>query len=119
MESYLTVKDQSEGIYQEKGSKFLAFGFPVSNENDVKNQLETLRKKYYDARHHCNAYVIGPGQEQYCANGGGELHHSATDPILGQIRFSNLTDTLVVVVRYFGGTKRRSQWINKRIQNCC
>lgn len=105
MESYLTIRDQSEGVYKEKGSKFLASAFPVSNENDVKNRLDALRKKYYDARHHCYAYVTGPDQEQYRANDDGEPHHSAGDPILGQIRSHNLTNTLIVVVRYFGGTK--------------
>ncbi|MEO1051662.1 MAG: YigZ family protein [Bacteroidota bacterium] len=104
-ESYLTISKTSEGLYKEKGSKFLAFAYPVSSEEEVKACLEGLRKEYYDARHHCYAYVLGAKQDKYRANDDGEPSHSAGDPILGQIKSLNLTDTLVVVVRYFGGTK--------------
>jgi len=96
---------ESESLYKEKGSKFLAFAYPVQDEEDVKEKLEALRKKYYDARHHCYAYMLGKEQEQYRANDDGEPNHSAGDPILGQIRSNNLTNVLIVVVRYFGGTK--------------
>lgn len=104
-DAYKTISKTSEGEYKEKGSKFLAFAFPVSNESEVKAHLEALRKQYYDARHHCYAYVIGQEYDQYRANDDGEPNHSAGDPILGQIKSKNLTNTLVVVVRYFGGTK--------------
>ena len=104
-DSYLTIQTESEGFYKEKGSKFLAFAFPVASEEDVKNRLELLRKQYYDARHHCYGYIYGERSEHYRANDDGEPGHSAGDPILGQIKSRQLTNTLVVVVRYFGGTK--------------
>ncbi|GAA0890448.1 YigZ family protein [Fulvivirga kasyanovii] len=104
-ESYLTISAPAEGLYKEKGSKFLAFAYPVTSEDDIKDRLDELRKKYYDARHHCYAYVLGADREVYRANDDGEPNHSAGDPILGQINSKQLTNTLVVVVRYFGGTK--------------
>ncbi|MDH5610204.1 MAG: YigZ family protein [Cyclobacteriaceae bacterium] len=103
--SYLTIGGIAEGFYKEKGSKFLAFAYPVSDEGDVKQHLDSLRKTYFDARHHCYAYVLGMEQPRFRANDDGEPSHSAGDPILGQIRSCGLTNTLVVVVRYFGGTK--------------
>ncbi len=105
MPSYFSLAAPSEGFFKEKGSKFLAFAYPVDDEEEVKNRLEELRKQYYDARHFCYAYIIGAQSEKYRANDDGEPNHSAGDPILGQIRSKNLTNTLVVVVRYFGGTK--------------
>lgn len=104
-DTYLTLRNSSEGYYKEKGSKFLAFAFPVKDEDEIKERLAELRKKFYDARHHCYAYILGFGGETYRANDDGEPGHSAGDPILGQIRSNNLTNTLIVVVRYFGGTK--------------
>jgi uncharacterized YigZ family protein len=104
-DTYLTLKSKSEGLYKEKGSKFLAFAFPVQDEEEVKEKLEQLRKKYYDARHHCYAYILGQSKEFFRANDDGEPNHSAGDPILGQIRSNQLTNVLIVVVRYFGGTK--------------
>ncbi|MBW3466294.1 IMPACT family protein [Arthrospiribacter ruber] len=104
-DTYLTISTPSEGFYKEKGSKFLAFAFPVSTEDQIKDSLEELRKKYYDARHHCYAYMLGKDMEVFRSNDDGEPNHSAGDPILGQIRSANLTDVLIVVVRYFGGTK--------------
>lgn len=104
-ESFKTVKQPSEGFYKEKGSKFIAHAFQVSSEEDIKDRLAELRKQYYDARHHCYAYVLGQNYEQYRANDDGEPNHSAGDPILGQIKSYQLTNTLVVVIRYFGGTK--------------
>lgn len=104
-DTYLTISKTSEGIYKEKGSKFLAFAYPVAREEEVKEHLDELKKKYYDARHHCFAFILGRQGQHYRANDDGEPGHSAGDPILGQIRSRNLTDTLVVVVRYFGGTK--------------
>jgi uncharacterized YigZ family protein len=103
--SFQSIKTTSEGFYKEKGSKFLAFAFPVRTEDDIKHRLDDLRKQYYDARHHCYAYILGNRSDKYRANDDGEPNHSAGDPILGQIRSKDLTNTLVVVVRYFGGTK--------------
>jgi len=83
----------------------MAFAYPVDDETAVKERLEALRKKYFDATHHCYAYILGIGKVRHRAADDGEPNHSAGDPILGQIRARNLTNTLVVVVRYFGGTK--------------
>lgn len=102
---FQTIKAASEGIFKEKGSKFLAFAYPVATEEEIKQHLESLRKKYFDARHHCYAWVLGAAKEKFRANDDGEPNHSAGDPILGQIRSRELTDILIVVVRYFGGTK--------------
>lgn len=104
-DTYLTLKEDSEGFYKEKGSKFLAFAYTVQDEEGVKEKIAALKKKYYDARHHCYAYILGEGGDNYRANDDGEPGHSAGDPILGQIKSNNLTNTLIVVVRYFGGTK--------------
>lgn len=104
-DSYLTIAGLTEGLYREKGSRFIAFAYPVSAEEEVKEILAGLRKKFYDARHHCYAFILGGKGQHYRANDDGEPAHSAGDPILGQIRSRNLTNVLVVVVRYFGGTK--------------
>jgi len=102
---FLTISKTSEGFYKEKGSKFLSFAIPVFSEEEIKEKLAELRKEYYDARHHCYAYIYGNESQHVRANDDGEPGHSAGDPILGQIRSKDLTNTLVVVVRYFGGTK--------------
>ncbi|WP_020527495.1 YigZ family protein [Flexithrix dorotheae] len=104
-DSYFTIKAVAEGIYKEKGSKFYAFAYPVSNEDEIKSCLQELKKQYYDARHHCYAYILGKDKLNYRSNDDGEPGNSAGPPILGQIRSKELTDVLVVVVRYFGGTK--------------
>ena len=104
-DTFRTLASSSEGLYKEKGSKFIARAYPVQNEEEIKERLEALKKEFYDARHHCYAWMLGPAAERYRANDGGEPNHSAGDPILGQIRSLALTNTLVVVVRYFGGTK--------------
>jgi len=104
-DSFLTISTKSEGLYKEKGSKFIAIAFPVQSVDEVKEKLEALRKSYYDARHHCYAYVLGHAGTETRANDDGEPNHSAGDPILGQIKSRELTNTLVVVIRYFGGTK--------------
>ena len=104
-DTFLTLSRPSESLYKEKGSKFIGLAFPVTTEEGVKDILEDLRKTYYDARHHCYAYIIGPKGEKYRANDDGEPNHSAGDPILGQIKSNELTNTLIVVIRYFGGTK--------------
>lgn len=103
--SYLTIQAPTEGIYREKGSRFLAFGYPVRDEEEIKTHIERLKKQYHDARHHCFAWILGPEKARYRAFDDGEPAHSAGDPILGQLRHYNLTDILVVVVRYFGGIK--------------
>lgn len=102
---YFTIKKNSEGVYKEKGSKFYAFAYPVETEEDVKERLAALRKKYYDARHHCYAYIMGRDEKYTRANDDGEPNNSAGPPILGQIRSKKLINTLIVVIRYFGGTK--------------
>lgn len=104
-DSYFTIEQVSEGFYKEKGSKFIALAYPVSSEEEIRERLEALRKEYYDARHHCYAYIYGHDSQHFRANDDGEPGHSAGDPILGQIKSRELTNTLVVVVRYFGGTK--------------
>jgi uncharacterized YigZ family protein len=104
-DTYLTIESPTEAIFKEKKSKFLAFSYPVESEAAIKEHLQNLRKQYFDARHHCYAYVWGESQENVRANDDGEPSHSAGDPILGQIRARQLTNVLVVVVRYFGGVK--------------
>ena len=105
IDSYLTLAGKSEGNFKEQGSKFLYFAFPVDSEEDIKRELSTLRKLYYDATHHCYAWAMGKEAMHFRANDDGEPNHSAGDPILGQIRSHQLTNVLIVVVRYFGGTK--------------
>jgi uncharacterized YigZ family protein len=103
-DSYKTLESSAEGTYREKGSRFLAFGFPVKNEEEIRNILAGLRKKYHDARHHCYAYRLGASGETYRVNDDGEPSGTAGKPILGQLLANNLSHVLVVVVRYFGGT---------------
>ncbi len=103
-DSYKTLESPAEGIYREKGSRFIAFGFPVQNEEEIRNILAGLRKKYHDARHHCYAYRLGSIGETYRVNDDGEPSGTAGKPIYGQMLSKNLTQVLVVVVRYFGGT---------------
>lgn len=103
--SYQTVQDKGAGLYKEKGSKFLSFAFPVMSEEDAKAHIDQLRKEYHDARHQCFAWAIGVERPQFRVSDDGEPNHSAGDPIFGQIISRNLTNVLVVVVRYFGGTK--------------
>jgi uncharacterized YigZ family protein len=105
MNAFKTIVTELYGEYKEKGSKFMAYAYPVQSEQEITEKLSHLRKQFFDARHHCYAYVIGLKQQQFRANDDGEPNHSAGDPILGQIRSYGLTNTLVVVVRYFGGTK--------------
>lgn len=104
-DSFLTLAGRSEGNYKDRGSKFLYFALPVNSEEEIKTQLASLRKAYFDASHHCYAWVLGQDGSSFRANDDGEPNHSAGDPILGQIRSNQLTNVLIVVVRYFGGTK--------------
>lgn len=101
---YRTIKYPSEGSYKEKGSKFLAFAYPVSSEEEIKQYRAKLRKLHHDARHHCYAWRLGPEKLLYRVNDDGEPSGSAGKPIFGQIQSRDLSDILVVVVRYFGGT---------------
>lgn len=105
MDTYLTISSPSEGTYTEKRSKFLAFAFPVSTVEEVKRQVADFQKKYYDARHVCYAYMLGAERTDFRANDNGEPSGTAGKPILGQINSNNLTNILIIVVRYFGGIK--------------
>ena len=102
-DTYRTLAAPAEGLYKEKGSKFLAFAYPVRTTDEVKAHLDELRKQYFDARHHCYAYVLGPNKDAYRANDDGEPSGTGGRPIHGQLLSADLTDTLIVVVRYFGG----------------
>ena len=101
---YRTIQSPAEGSYKEKGSKFLAFAYPVGHEESIKEYLALLRKKYHDARHFCYAWRLEPEKTHYRVNDDGEPSGTAGKPIYGQIVTRDLTDLLVVVVRYFGGT---------------
>ena len=102
---YKTLATASEGIYKEKGSKFITYAYPISCEEEVKEYVDELKKKYYDARHHCYAWQLGADGQNFRANDDGEPSGTAGKPILGQIRSHELTNILIVVIRYFGGTK--------------
>ncbi|MGX8695393.1 MAG: IMPACT family protein [Prevotella sp.] len=102
-DSYLTICTTGEGYYTEKRSKFLAWAHHVENTDEVKALLAGYRKKYYDARHVCFAYMLGAERTDFRANDDGEPSSTAGKPILGQINSTGLTDVLVVVVRYYGG----------------
>lgn len=104
-DSFLTIAGPAEGTYTEKRSKFLAFAFPVSTVDEVKELVEAYQKKYYDARHVCYAYMLGHERLTFRANDNGEPSGTAGKPILGQINSNQLTDILILVVRYFGGIK--------------
>lgn len=104
-DTYRTIKQPSEGVFRERGSKFLAFAYPVKSEEEIGNILGDLRKKYHDARHHCFAYRLGSTGQVSRVNDDGEPSGSAGMPILGQIRSHDLSNVLIVVVRYFGGIK--------------
>jgi uncharacterized YigZ family protein len=104
-DTYHTIKTKSVGQITEKRSKFLAFAHPVESAEEVKSIVDECRKEFYDARHVCWAYMIGPQGEQFRANDDGEPSGTAGKPILGQIKSNELTNILVLVVRYFGGIK--------------
>lgn len=105
IDTYKTIEDTSEGFYSDKGSKFFAFAYPVRTEDEIKALLNDLKKRYYDARHHCYAYRLGVEGELWRAVDDGEPSSSAGKPILGQLLSNNLTFLVVFVVRYFGGIK--------------
>ena len=102
-DEYRTLKTEGEGYYTDKRSKFLAFAHHVSTVEEIKDILACYRKKYFDARHVCYAYMLGPERTEFRANDDGEPSSTAGKPILGQINSNELTDILVVVVRYYGG----------------
>ena len=102
-DEYRTIKTGGEGYYTDKRSKFLAFAHHVSSVDEIKELLAGYRKKYYDARHVCYAYMLGPERLEFRANDDGEPSSTAGKPILGQINSNELTDVLIVVVRYYGG----------------
>lgn len=104
-DTYYTITQPSEGFYKDKGSKFYAFLVPVENENQAKAHLDELKKTYYDARHQCYAYAIGLNRETHRMNDDGEPSGTAGKPIYGQILSYNLVNVMIVVIRYFGGTK--------------
>ena len=102
-DEFKTIATTSEGYYTEKRSKFLAFAHPVRTVDEIKELLAGYRKKYYDARHVCYAYMLGAERTEFRANDDGEPSSTAGKPILGQINSNELTDILIVVVRYYGG----------------
>ena len=102
-DEYRTISAKGEGFYSEKRSKFLAFAHHVETLDEVKDLLSQYRKKYYDARHVCYAYMLGADRADFRANDDGEPSSTAGKPILGQINSNELTDILIVVVRYYGG----------------
>ena len=104
-DSYLTLAAPAEAALRERSSKFLAYAWPVRNEEEIRTHLEALRKRYYDATHHCYAWRLGAVGASWRANDDGEPSGTAGKPILGQLLSREVTDCLVVVVRYFGGTK--------------
>lgn len=104
-DSYLTIVERAESQFTEQRSRFISFAIPVRTADDVKTHVAAIQKEYYDARHVCYAYMLGPERQEWRANDNGEPSGTAGKPILGQINSNNLTDILIAVVRYFGGVK--------------
>ncbi|MGB1987988.1 MAG: IMPACT family protein [Flavobacteriales bacterium] len=104
-DSYLEVVGSSQGLFKDKGSKFIAYTFHIKDEDDVKTRMAEVRKKEYAARHHCYAYVLNPDKSIQRDSDDGEPSNTAGKPILGQLLSNDLTNTLIIVVRYFGGVK--------------
>ncbi len=104
-DTYKSIPCQAQGLFKDNGSRFISLAYPVESEEEVKEIVSGLKKKYHDARHHCYAYRLGWKGESFRANDDGEPSSSAGRPILGQIDSRELKDVLVVVVRYFGGIK--------------
>ena len=103
-DSFFSIAHPCEGLFKDKGSKFIAYAFPVNNEMEIKSYLAQLRKEHHSARHHCYAYRLGADKLTVRSNDDGEPSNTAGKPILGQIQSKDLSDILIVVVRYFGGT---------------
>ncbi|MCF8229969.1 MAG: YigZ family protein [Bacteroidales bacterium] len=104
-DTYKTIEDRGEGLYKEKGSKFISLAIPVLNEDDVKAAMDQLKKDYHDARHHCYAFCIGKDYSFFRFGDDGEPSGTAGRPIYNQILSKEVTNVLLVVIRYFGGTK--------------
>lgn len=103
-DTYLTIEKPAEAIFKDKGSKFLAYAYPVENDQQIKEILNQLKKEHHTANHHCYAYRLGADKMNFRANDDGEPNNTAGKPILGQIQSNDLTNVLIVVVRYFRGT---------------
>jgi uncharacterized YigZ family protein len=103
-DTYKTIKSPAEGIYKEKGSRFVSVAIPVSDQEEIKPILDGIKKEHHEARHHCFAYMIGHERDIWRINDDGEPSGTAGRPILGQINSYELTNILIVVSRYFGGT---------------
>lgn len=104
-DTFLSISSPSEGLYKDNGSRFIALAYPVETEEEIKGIIDSLKKEYHDARHHCYAYRLGLDGTKFRANDDGEPSGSAGRQILGQLDSAGLSDILVVVVRYFGGIK--------------
>jgi len=104
-DQYRTIEKAAEGLFRDKGSRFISYAIPVNTEAEIKEQLELLRKKHYDATHHCYAFVLGSEKSAWRINDDGEPSGTAGRPIYGAIQSADLTNILVVVVRYYGGVK--------------
>jgi uncharacterized YigZ family protein len=103
-DTYLTIAGPSQGLFKDRGSKFMAYAFPVKSEEEVKTHLRDLKKEHHSARHHCYAFRLGADKQFFRTNDDGDPSGTAGRPILGQIQSKDLTDILIIVVRYFGGT---------------
>jgi len=104
IDSFLSIESPSTGLFKTKGSKFLSYAFPVNSEDEIKEHLNKIKKEHYSARHHCFAWRLGAEKNNFRVNDDGEPSFSAGKPILGQIQKLDLSDILIIVVRYFGGT---------------
>ncbi len=102
-DSFLTISSPTEALFKDKGSKFIAYAYPVETEDEIKEYLQTVKKEHYAARHHCYAWRLGADFTNFRANDDGEPSSTAGKPILGQIQKAELTNILIIVVRYFGG----------------
>jgi len=103
-DTYKTIEKEASGLFKDRGSRFIALAIPVSGQEEIKARLEELKKEYHDARHHCYAWVLTPDRQAWRVNDDGEPSGTAGKPILGQINSRDLTNIIVVVIRYFGGT---------------
>lgn len=103
-DTYRTIESFSEGLFKDKGSRFISMAFPVERQEDIKPIIDKIKKDYHDARHHCYAWMLGAEHNNWRVNDDGEPSGTAGKPILGQINSAGLTNILIVVIRYFGGT---------------
>jgi uncharacterized YigZ family protein len=103
-DTYMTIESEAHGLFRDRGSRFIAIAIPVSSQEEIKSRLAELRKEYHDARHHCFAWMLAPDRQAWRISDDGEPSGTAGKPILGQINSRELTNVLVVVIRYFGGT---------------